>query len=156
MACPLGSHIRRTNPRDAFVEGRDESIKLTNRHRIVRRGRAYGAPLDDSMDPQKMLDSKDPGEERGLHFLCFNANIARQFELLQQTWVNNPKFMGLYDDPDPIIGDMKAGASFVVPAEPVRQRVVGIPRFVEVRGGAYFFMPGIRALRYLANLTGRS
>lgn len=155
--CPVGSHIRRTNPRDAFVGDPDESVKLVNRHRMIRRGRAYGRPVDASMDPQKMLEAEDKGGERGLHFLCFNANIARQFEFIQHTWCNNPKFGGLYNDADPIIGDhdpkgQDATGTFTAPAEPVRQRVTGLPRFVEVRGGAYFFMPGIRALRYLATL----
>ena len=157
LMCPVGSHIRRSNPRDTLVENRARAIELSKRHRIIRRGRAYGTPLDPSMDPDKMLDAAEPDGERGLHFLCFNANIGRQFEFIQQTWANNPKFQGLYNDADPIIGDhdpKDAGAlgTFVAPAEPVRRRVTGLPRFVEVRGGGYFFMPGIKALRYLASL----
>ena len=93
-------------------------------------------------------------EERGLYFICLNANIARQFEFIQQTWVNNPKFDGLYDEVDPLIGPREpGGANHTVQAAPVRQRLHGLPRFVTVRGGAYFFLPGIRALRYLASLS---
>ena len=70
---------------------------------------------------------------------------------------NNPGFDGLYDDDDPLIGDRggsygKSAGTFTIQADPVRTRVTGMPRFVQVRGGAYFFMPGIRALRYLASL----
>jgi hypothetical protein len=31
--------------------------------------------------------------------------------------------------------------------------VRGLPAFVRVEAGAYFFLPGIRALRYLAAMT---
>jgi hypothetical protein len=30
------------------------------------------------------------------------------------------------------------------------RRVSGLPQFVTVRGGAYFFLPSLRALRYFA------
>ena len=39
--------------------------------------------------------------ERGLNFICLNANIQRQFEFVNHTWLNNPKFGRLYDDADP-------------------------------------------------------
>ncbi len=161
LKCPIGSHIRRTNPRDALEPepGSDRSIDIGKRHRILRRGRAYGRPVAVSMDPTDILDSGDASdEERGLHFLCFNAHVGRQFEFIQHTWVNNPKFDGLYEDDDPLIGGRGAplngsGGSFTVQAEPVRTRVGGMPRFVEVKGGAYFFMPGVRAIRYLASAS---
>jgi Dyp-type peroxidase family len=143
LGCPVGAHIRRANPRDALDPdtGPDQSIRSVNRHRLLRRGRAYH-------------DSSDPSE-RGIHFMCLNANIARQFEFVQHTWLNNPKFAGLYDDTDPLVaihqGD--AGRSFTVQARPFRQRVTGLPPFVTVKGGAYFFLPGLRALRFLAGLA---
>jgi deferrochelatase/peroxidase EfeB len=144
QGCPLGAHIRRANPRDALdpEAGPEQSLRSVNRHRLLRRGRAYG-------------DLSGPGE-RGIHFICLNANIARQFEFVQHTWLNNPKFAGLYDDTDPLVathqGDI--GRTFIVQARPFRQRVTGLPAFVTVRGGAYFFLPGIRALRFLAGLPG--
>ena len=68
--------------------------------------------------------------------------------------MNNPKFNGLYDEPDPLVANHAAiGATFSVPADPVRIRYKDVPNFVTVRGGAYFFLPGIRALRYLATLS---
>jgi hypothetical protein len=71
--------------------------------------------------------------------------------------VNNPKFAGLYDDADPLVGVHRGeGATLTVQAAPVRRRFKGLPRFVTVRGGAYFFLPGLRALRYLAGLDSRA
>jgi Dyp-type peroxidase family len=152
--CPLGAHIRRAHPRDSLDPdpGSQRSIAVDKRHRILRRGRAYGRPLP--ADAVGGVQEADDDGQRGLHFMCLNANIARQFEFIQHTWVNNAKFGGLYDDPDPIItASGQLGSTFTVPANPVRQRVTGVPPFVTVRGGAYFFLPGIRAVRYLTRLA---
>lgn len=158
--CPLGSHIRRTNPRDGMGPTPAESLKVADRHRLLRRGRAYGPPLAASFDPADILAS-DGGGERGLHFICFNTDLGRQFEFVQSTWVNSMKFDGLYTDPDPVIAPHRDPdhpathpeeiSSFTVQQCPVRHRVNRIPRFVTIRGGAYLFMPGIRALGYLAD-----
>jgi len=126
FTCPIGAHIRRANPRD----GR------TNRHRILRRGRSYKTQ-----------------DECGLLFMCLNADIERQFEFIQQRWVNQPAFGGLYKETDPLIGHQpfpKSRATFQNVL--LRQRVCDVPQFVSVKGGAYFFLPGIEALKYLANL----
>ena len=73
---------------------------------------------------------------------------------MQHTWLNNPTFHGLYDDTDPLIGSRHPrGATFTVPARPVRRRYRDLPQFVRTRGGAYFFLPGIAALRYLDRLS---
>ena len=103
------------------------------------------------MAPTAALAAADGGEdERGLHFICLCANIERQFEFVQHTWVNSPKFDGLYDDPDPLVA---AGSrTFTVQAVPVRKRYLRLPAFVKTRGGGYFFLPGLSALRYLASL----
>ena len=152
--CPLGSHIRRTNPRDSLdpVPGSQQSIDVGKRHRIIRRGREYGPPIDLA----EILSIKKPiteDQDRGLYFLCLNANISRQFEFIQHTWVNNPHFNGLYDDADPILGvHYPVGGTFTIQTKPVRKRFTSIPNFISVVGGAYFFMPGIRALHFLANL----
>lgn len=156
--CPLGSHIRRSNPRDALDPSPKSSLRNSALHRIVRRGRAYGDPIAPSMDPADVLASADEDGGRGLHFLCFNANIAQQFEFIQQNWINSPKFESLfYASADPITGAHYADrphltGTFTVQAEPVRRRVTGVPRFVDVRGGAYFFMPGVRSLARLAEM----
>ena len=156
--CPIGSHIRRSNPRDSLEPGPKVSARNSNLRRIIRRGRAYGAPIVESLAPEDILAAEEPEGERGLHFICFNADIARQFEFLQQDWINNPKFEGLfYNAADPITGarnpaHREYADTFTVQARPIRKRVTGLPRFVDVRGGAYFFMPGIRAIRHLSRL----
>jgi Dyp-type peroxidase family len=152
--CPIGSHVRRSNPRDSMAPGPEESLTVANRHRILRRGRMFGAPLDPGFDIETMLQGDD-GQERGTHFICLNTDIARQFEFIQQSWINNPKFEGLYADADPIMGDHDprdegSTGTFTVQGCPVRRRVQGLPRFVQVRGGGYFFFPGLKALGYLA------
>jgi Dyp-type peroxidase family len=153
LKCPLGAHIRRTNPRDMLPPkpGSEESLAINHRHRLLRRGRSYGPPLAESLAPDDLLATGDDGQERGLHFLCLNADISRQFEFVQHTWVDNANFAGLQGETDPLIGERGEGqASFTLPDEPVRRRHHDLPRFVQVRGGAYFFLPGLRALSYLA------
>jgi deferrochelatase/peroxidase EfeB len=159
LKCPIGSHLRRSNPRDALdpKPGSERSIEVGKRHRIIRRGRVYGAPVAESMQPGEIIGKPDDLKDRGLHFICFNTQIGRQFEFIQHTWINSTGFDGLYEDDDPLTGDRggteshPAGA-FTVQQEPVRRRVTGMPRFVAVRGGGYFFMPGISAIRYIAAL----
>ncbi len=150
LNCPIGAHVRRSHPRDSLDPdpGTVRSVALDKRHRLLRRGREYGPPV---IDPFAAKPVGDP--ERGLYFICVAGNIARQFELIQHTWLNSPKFDRRYDEADPLMGNRAPGTTtFSVPTEPVRLRFTGLPRFVTVRGGAYFFLPGIRALKYLASL----
>ncbi len=150
LRCPVGAHVRRTNPRDSLPPkpGTDESVDVGKRHRLIRRGRAFGPPIDP--DAALAEDSSEPGE-RGLHFLALCSDIARQFEFISHTWAMNPSFAGLLDDADPLLGGHASrGQSFTVQGMPVRRRYQGVPAFVTPRGGAYFFLPGGRALRFLA------
>jgi Dyp-type peroxidase family len=138
LACPVGSHVRRTNPRDSLDPrpGTDASLAINRRHRLLRRGRSYG----------------EAGEERGVQFICLGANLARQYEFVQHTWVNNPAFNGLEGESDPLVGARHDKNSyFTVPDRPVRRRYAELPQFVHVRGGAYFFLPGLRALRFITS-----
>ena len=158
--CPFSSHVRRSNPRDTLVNGDlKESIKLSKTHRLVRRGRPYGDPISITRSIRRvflprldaMIANPPPGA-RGLHFLCFNTSIRRQFEFVQQTWLNNPKFAGQYASPDPIAGHFKPEdkAEFILPGRPASTRITDVKSFVQSKGGAYFFMPGIKSLRALA------
>lgn len=158
--CPLGAHIRRANPRDSLdpEPGTQKSVDFSDRHRLLRRGRPYGAPVTAPLDVKtimtKLLAKESlPEGERGLHFICLGANIQRQFEFVQYTWCTNPNFNGLYNDPDPLIGDRaphgKTQDNFTIQHPFVRREVRGMPNFVQTQGGAYFFMPGKRALRYM-------
>jgi len=139
MKAPGGSHIRRTNPRDASIAG------VARIHRMIRRGTAYGPLL-----PEGVLD--DDGADRGLMFAFVGAHIGRQFEFVQSEWINDGIFFGAGSDKDPIIGSTDGNGSFTLPRKPVRRRCQGIPQFVVTRGGEYCFMPGLKALRWLSEL----
>ena len=146
FACPVGAHVRRSNPRDALGPTKEEGLNSANRHRILRRGRSYGHRLSNPL--------MDDHAERGLLFICLNSDIERQFEFVQQTWINNPVFGGLTDEVDPLVGNLAKvdDAHFTVQDEKLRSRAHNLSRFVTVKGGAYFFLPSIRALKYLASL----
>ena len=139
LRCPIGSHIRRANPRDAegFWSGR-----LTNRHRIIRRGRPYGPPL-----PPGELE--DDGVERGLIFVCFNADIWRQFETIQALWIDDGDPFGLGPDKDFLVGEPHgtAGKMTIQGRPPFFLKPQ--PRFVTMRGGEYLYRPSIGGLRAL-------
>jgi deferrochelatase/peroxidase EfeB len=137
---PLGSHIRRMNPRDTDL------ARLTdvNLHRVIRRGTTYGPPYD----PDAVSDEDDE-VPRGAYFLFISAKAMATIEFLQQEWVNDGNFMRLGDEHDPIIGLQKDDATFTIPREPVRRRIHGIETFNVLRGGEYFFMPSRPALRWL-------
>jgi deferrochelatase/peroxidase EfeB len=109
--------------------------------------------------PQALAGASS-GAESGLHFICLGANIARQFEFVQSAWIIGTKFNGLSDESDPLLGHRLAGPDgsrtngFSMPqADGPDRRLSGLPQFITVQGGAYFFLPGIRALRYLATAT---
>jgi Dyp-type peroxidase family len=149
--CPLGAHVRRTNPRDSLPPkpGTATSVEVSNRHRLIRRGRSFGPPID----PEESLNQDAAtSPARGLHFVALCADIARQFEFISHTWAMNPHFAGLLDDVDPLLGGHAGvGTSFTIQAAPLRRRLTEIPVFVTPRGGGYFFLPGRRALDYLAH-----
>jgi deferrochelatase/peroxidase EfeB len=165
LRCPFGAHIRRANPRDSLVSGlgkqpegitRDKAeqqfaeqledqLKVVNRHRILRVGRPYEAqPCAGA--PEKKLNKP------GLVFMCLNADIERQFEFVQQSWVLGPSFHGLQDEIDPLVGNRQGAETFSIPTPDGPIWIKDIKDFVRVRGGGYFFLPGKRALRFLAHL----
>jgi deferrochelatase/peroxidase EfeB len=138
LRCPIGSHVRRANPRDALGFGG----KLTARHRIIRRGMPYGRPPDDP--------AVEDGIERGLMFACFQSSIARQFEIVQGRWLADGDAFGLGEDRDFLLGGEDPVGKMMVHGDPPRLLA---PRraFVTNRGGGYFFAPGIAALRALVD-----
>ncbi|HZL26381.1 MAG TPA: hypothetical protein VFC39_07620 [Acidobacteriaceae bacterium] len=174
LRCPLGSHIRRTNPRNADMPAgnttwlrrllralgfpretlRQDVISSTRFHRLLRRGREYGTLLT----PEDALETSSVAAGlRGIYFICMNANIARQFEFIQSAWAMNANFDGLTGEVDPLLGPRcplyggQPTDSFSMPeGHGPRKHVAGMPRFVTVRGGAYLFMPSLAALRYIA------
>lgn len=141
LGCPLGSHVRRSNPRDTLAPSPDQGptlLRSANNHRILRRGRKYGPKI---ADPRV-----DDGQNRGLLFMALNTDIARQFEFIQQTWLLNASFATLYQEVDPLVGP---AGRMTVPEDPLR-RTLQVETFVTLAGGDYFFLPSLPALKYLA------
>lgn len=139
LKTPPGSHIRRTNPRDAEIAG------VTRIHRMIRRGTSYGPLLPDGV-------LEDDGADRGLMFAFVGTHLGRQFEFVQSEWMNSAMFFGGGEAKDPIAGSVDEGEIFTVPKRPVRRQLRGLPRFVVTRGGEYAFLPSLNALRWLADL----
>ena len=126
-----------------FYDDLTSSVRF---HRILRRGREYGSELR----PEQALAPAPPNEQpRGINFICLNANISRQFEFLQNAWISNAKFAGLTGETDPLLGNRERMAGYCRPSanftmqkeNGLRYPLSGLPQFVTVRGGAYFFLP---------------
>ena len=130
--CPRGAHIRRAHARDGSVTSR--------RRLLIRRGLPYGPPA---------TEVTAENHDRGLVGVFLNASIERQYEFVQRQWLNWAKFDGLDNDPDPITGP--GGGDFTWQRRPLPRRYTALPRFVTVRGGEYFFMPSITAMRLLSD-----
>ena len=102
-------------------------------HRILRRGRSYGSPLRD----EDALAGRDDNAPRGLYFVSLQASIARGFEFIQQTWLSNPGFNGLFCEPDPIMGNGDGTGECSIPDAPLRLRLGDVPSVVMPNAGAY-------------------
>jgi Dyp-type peroxidase family len=143
---PRGAHMRRMNPRDTEMA----LLADVRLHRIIRRSTTFGAPYDPNA-----LSERDDEVPRGLFFIFISAKAMATLEFLQREWVNDGNFMSLDDERDPNVGLQEDGATFTIPREPVRRRIHGIETFNVLRGGEYFFVPSLSALRWIANLAER-
>ncbi len=138
LQCPLGAHIRRTNPRDSLEPGDVDEQRITNRHRLLRRGRSY--------------DYARSGEKprKGLLFVALCADIERQFEFVQRTWSNATSFHGLTGEPDPLLGSrLMPTGKFTIPTAPGPIQIDDMRSYVSLRAGGYFFLPSRATLQYL-------
>jgi len=152
--CPFGSHIRRTNPRSALEFGKTKAFDvpgaLSNRRRILRRGLPYGQVDDPTSD----------NGEHGVIMLIVNADLSRQFEFVQQQWMNYGNDFGLANDPDPLLGNHENkegrcdGGRMTIEGDAGTNKPPyfcdRIPTLVETRGGDYFFVPSLTCLRMIA------
>lgn len=140
--CPVGAHTRRANPRGGPIVQRIANYS----RRLIRRGMPYGPDFD----PGAPDDA-----ERGLLGNFIGANLGAQFEAVMCDWLNlglqNPNITGAND---PLLGantpetswfDLTLGNGGTI-------RLRGFPRFVQTRGGAYTFLPSMKAIRYLSQL----
>ena len=148
---PLASHIRRTNSRD-MLEPRITSSNpadwsgsaLDKRRRILRRGLPYGS-----------FEGGADNKECGLIFIALCASIFRQFEFVQQQWIQYGLDFNSGNDTCPIVGNHdKKNSKFVIASDPKTGMppfvCPALPQFVTTRGGDYFFLPSISALRMIA------
>lgn len=151
--CPIGAHIRRVHPRDAFgFQGR-----LVNRRRITRRGLPYGpyaTPGDlNALEHDSACQSLDR-VDRGVVFMALNASISRQFEFVQQQWINYGNDAHVGNEKDPLIGNHGPTEKYVIQGDtsPANPPLIctHLPNFVELRGGDYFFLPSMTALGMIA------
>ncbi len=145
FVCPQGAHIRRVNPRDAIEFGRQvpDTGELTARHRIIRRGMPYGTALPAG-------DAED-GLERGLMFICYNADLERQFETIQRAWCVDGDAFFLGEDQDFLLGNENGSGKMTIPVRGAPPHfVTAPPDLVVTRYMEYLFAPGIRALHRLA------
>jgi Dyp-type peroxidase family len=142
--CPVGAHVRRSNPRDGL--GFDGALSF--RHRMIRRGMPYGPLLPDGV-------TEDDGTDRGLVFVCFQASIARQFEAVQMQWLADGNIFGLGHDSDFLLGEASGTGTATATG---KMTIQGDPpfflspqeEFVRTRGGEYLYVPGLRALAALS------
>jgi Dyp-type peroxidase family len=140
--CPAGAHARRANPRDALDQEGSVNVRL---HRMIRRGTSYGPML-----PEGVLE--DDGVDRGIIFVFVGAHLKRQFEFVKTQWINDGIFIGAPAEKDPLAGPNDSSGMFTIPQQPIRRRLQGLPPFIVTRGGEYCYVPGLRALRWLAEL----
>ena len=125
-AVPLGSHIRRMNPRDTAVN--------MNRRRIIRRGGTYGPPLPEG--------APEDGVERGIAAFVGCASLIRQFEFAQNVWANDPRFHELGNERDPFIGTHDGSYDMTIPKRPIRKKITGLPAFTTREGRRLLLSPG--------------
>lgn len=146
LKCPIGSHIRRNNPRITPTALGDPNLR-----RLIRRGIPYGS----AYDPQS-ADPQSADEERGLLGLFICASLGEQFEFVMKDWVNSGNFASLGDKvKDPLLGaNNPQDSKFDIPLSPPPDKksleIKGFERFIITRGGAYCFLPSITALKYMA------
>jgi Dyp-type peroxidase family len=140
--CPHGSHARRSNPR---ADPTGPTLLQVNQHRLIRRSLPYGPWLPDTA-------RSDDGVSRGIQFAAINADICGQFEYMQLYWVNGTLSSTALSnelDKDPIVGANDGTGKLVAPASPQPAIAWELPRFVDVRGGGYFFLPSLDVLARL-------
>jgi len=140
--CPYFAHVRKVNPRDLSTDQGLPGRTLT--FQMLRRGIPYGPPFDDTT----------AHVDRGLLFLAYQTSFKRQFQVLNNLWMNNSSAPELVDEGfDLLVGQNPSGgrriarlfaASGMLVAELSTDQSFVIPT-----GGGFFFSPSISFLREL-------
>ncbi|MFY0615964.1 Dyp-type peroxidase [Shimia sp.] len=156
---PGGAHIRRMNTRDYLdplnkggVDGDGKpypndgaSHALNKRRRVLRRGLPYGAS-----DPTQ----NDDTTEQGVVMMVIGASLFRQFEFVQQQWVQYGLDFHQGNNTCPMVGEHRHHQRHTIPSDPQTGKppyvMSKLKTFVECRGGDYFFIPSMTALRMIA------
>jgi len=142
--CPFHAHIRKANQRGETPLTSEESERS---RRIVRRGVPYGERAPGLTD--------EPASGVGLLFMCYQADIAHQFEFLMRVWFDNPRFPEIIGNTGdcPLIGQdgdapqkwrNKWGDS------DAPQTRINFGGWVRLKGGEYFFAPSVGFLQNIA------
>ncbi len=141
---PRGSHIRRANPRDTLAHDVLSGILSSKLHRLLRRGRPY------------RIRNTDGTTTVGTFFIACNADIERQFEFVYQRWLRNPRFADLDHEDDPVVGRFSNEKKFSMPALPLGESETfkSFKPFTQTLGGGYFFLPGLKALKFILGQPG--
>jgi deferrochelatase/peroxidase EfeB len=151
LRCPIGSHIRRVNPRGQPITGQGKPGGSNNSHRLIRRGIPYG--------PIYLPGQPDDGIERGLLGYFINSNIENQYEFILKQWVNDAEFVG------PVRLNPKSKDVLLANHDPtdcvfeIRQpagvptiKITGFSSFTTTQAVAYCFLPSVTALKFIADL----
>jgi len=146
LQCPRGAHVRRANPRDMLGWDVESGIATAKLHRLLRRGRVYAGPSNAADLP---TPDGDPGPAEGLFFMALNADLERQFELVESRWLVNRRFADLADEDD-FAGSKPKVRAFTAQGLPTGQRHDGLSPFTTLVGTGYFFVPSLRALDFMA------
>ncbi|KAG5652531.1 hypothetical protein H0H81_004688 [Sphagnurus paluster] len=144
--CPFAAHMRKSNPRNDV-----SPVESVFRHFIRRHNMPYGNEVT-----AEERDGNGTIEERGLHVVCYASSIVRGFKFYQQAWYNEPNFPPNKPElpgMDPIFGQTGEEGQgvyrYMTGSNPtLEQQVMSFPKkFIDPRGGEYFFSPSISTLR---------
>ncbi|MDJ0630663.1 MAG: peroxidase [Rhodobacter sp.] len=158
--CPGGAHLRRMNTRDYLdplnkvgtdpstgkpYANKDATSQLNKRRRILRRGLPYGPPN---------FEHKDDDTEQGVAMMLMGSSLFRQFEFVQQQWIQYGLDFHQGNNTCPLLGDHTYHKRHTIPSDPKSGKppyvMSKLKTFVECRGGDYFFIPSMTALRMIA------
>ena len=101
------------------------------------------------------IDRDDDDAEHGVFIMALCTSLFRQFEFIQQQWMHYGLDFDVGNDTCPIIGNRDGSGKVrrrrrTRPAAALPFIAANLPQFVETRGGDYFFLPSLTALRMIA------